>query len=49
MVATVAAQPISSMLIDHTAQAITQQRATPEGREGIAAFLEKRAPHWIKE
>jgi len=28
------------------AEAIAERRASPEGREGIAAFLEKRAPRW---
>ena len=49
LVATVASQPVSGMLIDHTAQAITRQRASLEGREGITAFLEKRKPNWIQE
>ena len=28
-------------------QAIAQARTQPEGQEGIAAFLEKRQPHWL--
>ena len=48
-IATVASQPVSGMLIDYTAQAITRQRASLEGREGITAFLEKRKPYWIQE
>ncbi len=28
---------------------IAQLRASPEGQEGLAAFLEKRKPNWIKE
>jgi methylglutaconyl-CoA hydratase len=49
LVSAVTAQPVSGMLIDYTAQAITRQRASIEGREGIAAFLEKRPPKWIQE
>jgi methylglutaconyl-CoA hydratase len=30
----------------HAAQAIAERRASEEGREGIAAFLEKREPRW---
>lgn len=30
-----------------TAKCIAEARASPEGREGIAAFLEKRAPGWL--
>ncbi len=36
-------------LIEWTAQQIAQIRASHEGREGIAAFLEKRAPKWLKK
>jgi methylglutaconyl-CoA hydratase len=42
-------QPFSGTLIDYTAQAITKQRASDEGKEGIAAFLQKRKPNWIQE
>jgi len=42
----VADQPASPALIDDTAQRIARLRAAPEGREGIAAFLEKRPPAW---
>jgi methylglutaconyl-CoA hydratase len=33
-------------LIDDTAQRIAEIRVSPEGREGIASFLEKRKPAW---
>ena len=33
----------------YTQQSIVQIRASNEGREGIHAFLEKRAPGWIQE
>ena len=49
LVHTVANQPFSGSLIDYTAQAITKQRASDEGKEGITAFLEKRKPNWIQE
>jgi methylglutaconyl-CoA hydratase len=29
-----------------TAELIAELRGTPEGQEGLAAFLEKRAPSW---
>jgi methylglutaconyl-CoA hydratase len=32
-----------------TANAIAAQRVSPEGQEGLRAFLEKRKPHWIEE
>lgn len=31
---------------DITAEAIAEQRTTPEGQEGLRAFLERRPPHW---
>ena len=31
---------------DLTADAIASQRASPEGQDGLRAFLEKRAPGW---
>ncbi|MEZ5647610.1 MAG: enoyl-CoA hydratase/isomerase family protein [Alphaproteobacteria bacterium] len=36
-------------LIDATAQKISEIRKTPEGREGVGAFLEKRKPTWTLE
>ncbi|MGH2351079.1 MAG: enoyl-CoA hydratase-related protein [Chloroflexota bacterium] len=32
---------------DYTAETIARLRASDEGREGIAAFLEKRKPRWV--
>jgi methylglutaconyl-CoA hydratase len=40
-------RPIDAPLIDDTARRIAALRATPEGREGIGAFLGKRAPAWL--
>ena len=40
-------RPIDAPLIDGTAQRIAALRATPEAREGIGAFLDKRAPAWL--
>ncbi|HTJ97741.1 MAG TPA: enoyl-CoA hydratase-related protein [Rhodocyclaceae bacterium] len=39
-------RPLSAELIDHMAQRSARVRAGAEGREGIAAFLEKRLPSW---
>jgi methylglutaconyl-CoA hydratase len=38
----------SAMLPHETAELIARMRALPEGREGIAAFLEKREPSWAR-
>lgn len=37
---------IDAAMIDDTAKRIADIRATDEGREGVAAFLEKRRPVW---
>jgi methylglutaconyl-CoA hydratase len=34
---------------DYTVETIAQLRAGEEGREGIAAFLEKRPPRWVQD
>lgn len=49
LIRAVANRPVSAELIDDTAQRIAQLRATPEAQEGLAAFLEKRAPVWIQQ
>ncbi|WP_459614229.1 enoyl-CoA hydratase/isomerase family protein [Bordetella sp. 2513F-2] len=43
----VADAPLDAPLMSETARRIAAQRATDDGREGIAAFLEKRAPSWV--
>lgn len=40
-------QPVNDNLLEDSAHRIAHLRATPEAREGIAAFLEKRSPAWI--
>ena len=40
-------QPINNVLVEETAHRIAHLRATPEAREGIAAFLDKRSPAWV--
>ncbi len=47
LIARVARGPIDQAMIADTAQRIARIRATDEGREGVAAFLEKRKPGWV--
>jgi methylglutaconyl-CoA hydratase len=44
----VAHRPIDQHLAEETAARIARIRVTPEGQEGIAAFLDKRSPAWSK-
>jgi methylglutaconyl-CoA hydratase len=48
LIAAVAGQPVDAGLIATTADRITDQRASAEGKEGVSAFLEKRPPAWQK-
>lgn len=42
-------RPLSEEIIENTATRIATIRATPEAREGIAAFFEKRKPAWLRD
>jgi len=47
LVRDVAGAPLSDELIAETAKRIADIRSSDEGREGVAAFLEKRKPGWL--
>ncbi|UCV11739.1 enoyl-CoA hydratase/isomerase family protein [Dechloromonas denitrificans] len=42
-------KPINDNVVEDTAHRIAHLRATPEARDGIAAFLDKRSPAWMGE
>lgn len=42
-------EPLSRELTEDTARRLAAIRASHEGREGIAAFLEKRKPRWVAQ
>ncbi len=46
LVHAVGSGPVDDSLIADTARRIAEIRVSPEGREGIASFLEKRKPSW---
>ena len=48
LIRAVAGRPIDAALKDDTARRIAEIRVSEEGKEGIAAFLEKRKPGWTK-
>lgn len=47
LLADVVEAPMDDVLLAATAKSIADARVSPEGREGIAAFLEKRPPAWV--
>jgi methylglutaconyl-CoA hydratase len=49
LVSAVAHRPIDENVLADVAKRIAEQRASEEGREGVAAFLEKRPPAWIRD
>ncbi len=40
-------RPVSDAVVEDTARRISQLRATPEAREGLTAFLDKRPAEWV--
>ncbi len=47
LIRAVAGRPVTSELIQDTAERIARLRSSPEGKEGIGAFLEKRRAAWV--
>jgi methylglutaconyl-CoA hydratase len=47
LIVDVADSRLDDALVEETARRIAAIRVSPEGREGIAAFLEKRKPGWM--
>jgi len=48
LILTISGRPLDD-LAEETAKRIARLRVSEEGREGIAAFLEKRKPGWLKD
>jgi methylglutaconyl-CoA hydratase len=48
LIRAVAGRPVEDALVRDTAKRIAEIRVSPEGREGIASFLEKRKPDWTR-
>ena len=49
LIRAVANRPLSDALVEDTARRIASLRATPEAKEGLAAFLDKRPAAWIAQ
>jgi methylglutaconyl-CoA hydratase len=46
LVRAVSSRPLDDTLVADTAKRIAEIRVSPEGKEGIASFIEKRKPSW---
>ena len=49
LVFAVSGKAIDSSLIEHTCEVIAGIRVSPQGQEGLSAFLDKRKPNWLKD
>ena len=49
LIRAVAYKPVDDAQVEDTARRIASLRATPEAREGLAAFLEKRPAAWVAD
>jgi methylglutaconyl-CoA hydratase len=47
LICAVANRPVSDEIVEDTARRIAELRSTPEAREGLTAFLEKRPAAWV--
>jgi methylglutaconyl-CoA hydratase len=48
LISDIAHKDITQEILNLTATRIAARRISPEGREGISAFLEKRQPKWVR-
>jgi methylglutaconyl-CoA hydratase len=48
LIRAVAHRPVTQDVVDDTARRIATLRSTPEAKEGLAAFLEKRPAQWLR-
>jgi methylglutaconyl-CoA hydratase len=49
LIVTVAGRELEPQLIEETCEQIARIRVSPEGQEGLGAFLNKRKPHWLAQ
>jgi methylglutaconyl-CoA hydratase len=48
LIDSVVERPITHELIAHTVKEIATIRSSPEGKEGLQSFLQKRLPNWVE-
>ncbi len=49
LIRAVASRPVDDAVVEDTARRIAALRATPEAKEGLAAFLDKRPAAWVPQ
>lgn len=47
LIRSVAGRPLGPKVIDYTVDRIAHARCSPEGQEGLDAFLQRRKPNWV--
>jgi len=47
LIRSIAGRALGEQIIETTVETIARVRVSPEGQEGLAAFLEKRRPNWV--
>lgn len=47
LIRSVANRPLGPKVVDYTVDRIANVRVSPEGQEGLGAFLQKRKPNWV--
>jgi len=48
LIRSVANRPFGPKVVEYTVERIASVRVSPEGQEGLSAFLEKRKPDWVR-
>jgi len=48
LIRSVAGRPLGPKVIDYSVDRIANVRISPEGQEGLSAFLQKRKPNWVE-
>ena len=47
LIRNVSGRPLVQKVVDYTVERIAHVRVSPEGQEGLGAFLQKRKPNWV--
>lgn len=47
LIRSISGRPLGQKVVDYTVERIASVRVSPEGQEGLSAFLQKRKPDWV--